>query len=728
MEDHNPAVFTPTFAADAPVDDPARDRFDRWPFAERVARILASRQDPSSLVVGLYGAWGEGKTTVLRFIDRALSEYPHVVCVWFNPWRFRDEGLLIRSFFNALGDAVDASLGPRHEKIGPRLRDYAELLAPSSFGPGMLATSGDGGRLPLEGNVAVELKKVRSWISDLLQALGRRVVVFVDDMDRLEKETVQAVFRLVKLSADFENTIYLLSFDPKVVASSLQASGYGRTGYDFLEKIISVPLQLPPASTTSLLDLAYDGVNEAVRVAEIDLTQQQVDEFVHRFRHGFEPRLQTPRIVNQYANALLFALPILKGEVNPVDQMLVEGLRIFYPNLYEHIKENPDLYLGAPVGRDKARQQQEAAERERPLERLTRRERDAARRLIAALFPRTTGMDVRHEVARWDREQRVASERYFERYFQYAIASNDLPDRELSAFLEQAVTLSSDEVLASVRALIEKAEARTIVRKLSLRVEEVHPKAAFKLARALSKLGTSFPDTREGVVGPSLSAEAAGLVAHLLRALPSAQRFEGAAAVLSEAEPLWFALLCLSHLLGEAMQGDSTEMTDEQAMQLLKVIAVRVRERVRQEVLHLVEPEHAVALYSAWAAGCGFEETHGYLARRLTETPSEALALVKASLPRIWSAGGQYRPGSFDRQEYETLAGFVDPETVFRALDQCCAGSLESVRRGHLNDPDLTLEERTMYQFALLHRQEQKRRQDERPPAPVETTGDREGA
>lgn len=710
MQEVNPEYSTPTFAADAPIDDPALDRFERWPFAERVAKILASRQDPSSLVLGLYGAWGEGKTTVLRFIDRALKDYPHVVCVWFNPWRFRDEGHLIRSFFNALADAVDASLGPRHEKVGPRLQDYAAMLVPQAQGAGLMNGSGDGGRTYREANVAVELKKVRAWIGDLLQALGRRVVVFVDDMDRLDRETVQAVFRLVKLSADFDNTIYVLSFDPKVVATSLQASGYGRTGYDFLEKIISVPLQLPPASPSSLLDLAYDGVNEAVRVAEIDLTQRQVDEFVHRFRYGFEPRLQTPRIVNQYANALLFALPILKGEVHPVDQMLVEGLRIFYPGLYEHIKENPDLYLGRSGSRDKARLRQEAAERERPLERLNRREREAARRLIAALFPQTTG--ARQDQTRWDREQRVASERYFERYFQYAISSHDLPDRELSAFLEQAVDWSSEEVHAQVLALLEKVDPKTVVRKVGLRVDEVHPKAAFKLARVLARLGTRFPDTREGMVGPSLSAEAAYLVAQLLATLPEAQRFEGAAAVLGEAEPLWFALLCMSRLVGDEVRDDDAWLGDEQAMELVRMLGTRIRERAAQGPLHLDEPEHAVALYTTWAAGCGEAETQAYLARRFAEEPTEALALLKASLPKIWHHGGNARPGNFERAEYETLACFVEPETVYAALDRCCAGSLDTVRRSHLNDPDLSLEERVMYQFALLHHQHRPRQDD----------------
>ena len=708
MNDVNLHHSTPTFAADAPIADPALDRFGRWPFAERVAKILAMRQDPSSLVVGLYGAWGEGKTTVLRFIERALNSYGHVVCVWFNPWSYRDEGPLIRSFFNSLGEAIDASLGPRHEKVGPKLREYAALLAPEAHGYG-----GDGGHTFGEANAALELKKVRAWIGDLLQALGRRVVVFVDDMDRLEKETVQAVFRLVKLSADFDNTTYVLSFDPKVVATSLQTSGYGRTGYDFLEKIISVPLQLPPASATSLLDLSYDGVNEAVRVAEIDLTQKQVDEFVHRFRYGFLPRLQTPRIVNQYANALLFALPILKDEVHPVDQMLVEGMRIFFPGLYEHIRENPDLYLVSRKRRGKAKggSRQAAAERERPLESLSRREREAARRLITALFPQTASGQARHDYARWDREQRVASERYFERYFQYAISTHDLPDRMIGTFLMQAEGWSEEEAHRQLVDLFEKADPKVVIRKLSLRVEEASPRAAFTLAKVVARLGSLFPDTREGVVGPAISAEAAYLVAQLLAGLPAAKRFEGARSVLGEAEPLWFALLCMSRLIGEEAREGQELLREEQEMQLVQLLAKRIRDRAHAHPFHLEEPDHALVLYSTWAAGRSLEETNAYLGQRLAGAPGEVVALLKSCVPKIWNPGSGPRLGSFERGEYEALRSIVDPETVHAALAQHYgAERVAGITSKSAKASDLSPEDRVAYQFILTHRRVERER------------------
>src|SRR5579862_7526842 len=61
------ARFMPTpphqYADDAPITSPDEDRFSRAPFAERIAHVFATRRDSASLVVGIYGPWGDGKSS-----------------------------------------------------------------------------------------------------------------------------------------------------------------------------------------------------------------------------------------------------------------------------------------------------------------------------------------------------------------------------------------------------------------------------------------------------------------------------------------------------------------------------------------------------------------------------------------------------------------------------------------------------------------------------------------
>jgi hypothetical protein len=90
------------YLPDSPLTDPARDKLRRLPFAVQISNTIASRTDASSLVVGLYGEWGEGKTTLLNFVTGELEKKDNVICFNYNPWRFPDETSLIKSFFAIL--------------------------------------------------------------------------------------------------------------------------------------------------------------------------------------------------------------------------------------------------------------------------------------------------------------------------------------------------------------------------------------------------------------------------------------------------------------------------------------------------------------------------------------------------------------------------------------------------------------------------------------------------
>ena len=117
-----------TYVSDAPVTDSKNDRFKRWPFAKRVAETIASRTDPSSLVVAIYGAWGDGKTSVLNFISQELATRADILTVKFNPWRFGDESAVLRHFFAELARVVGASLTSKSEDFGAALEKYGKFL------------------------------------------------------------------------------------------------------------------------------------------------------------------------------------------------------------------------------------------------------------------------------------------------------------------------------------------------------------------------------------------------------------------------------------------------------------------------------------------------------------------------------------------------------------------------------------------------------------------------
>lgn len=63
----------------------------------------------------------------------------------------------------------------------------------------------------------VELETLKERIKDLFRKAKKKIVIFIDDIDRLDKLEIHSIFRLVKITADFANTIYVLSFNDDLV-------------------------------------------------------------------------------------------------------------------------------------------------------------------------------------------------------------------------------------------------------------------------------------------------------------------------------------------------------------------------------------------------------------------------------------------------------------------------------------------------------------------------------
>src|SRR3954469_14483410 len=113
-----------TYTADKPINKETEDRFRRYKFSKRIADTIINRKDDESIVIGIYGAWGEGKTSVLNFIDTELKRKKEIITVKFNPWRYGDEVSLLKQFFSKLAAALNLELKSKTEKAGELIKKY----------------------------------------------------------------------------------------------------------------------------------------------------------------------------------------------------------------------------------------------------------------------------------------------------------------------------------------------------------------------------------------------------------------------------------------------------------------------------------------------------------------------------------------------------------------------------------------------------------------------------
>jgi uncharacterized protein YceH (UPF0502 family) len=718
------------YSADQPLRDPADDLFNRWPFAQGVAQALISRRETNSLVVALYGAWGEGKTTVLNFVETALANEPSVVCVRFNPWRFSDQATLLQSFFETLATAADKSLVKGKEKIGKWLKQYGTLLTPVSGVAGIalglagLPSPGDAAAKIGESLAAVDLEELKRRIDDALQQSEKRLVVFIDDIDRLDKGEIHLLFKLVKVSADFQNVSYLLAFDRQMVASAL-AERYGgpdaEAGSAFLEKIVQVPLDLPPADPVSLRQLCFSGVDLAVKESGLELDEDQVQDFVLNFVDAFQSRLTTGRMAKRYSNSLAFALPILKSEVNIVDQMLVEALRIFYADLYGVVRRNREIFTGTGLsffGRDrKERDKRVTAVVANGIDSLDEDEKKAARSVLKRLFPAVSGAlggstygPDWHD--RWAQEQRVVSSYYFERYFSYGIPKGDFADSKVSELLSSAEHESGEALNENLKHLVTTRNADSLVVKLRRRAGELSPRASCALAEGVSRAATAFPDNK-AVLMSSPFDQAGMLMRSLVANVPDQQRQHLAESIIHCADAAQFAVEAFRWL--RTLKGSTGEenriLSDAAETAVGRLVVHRIEQAAAEGPLFASGVNRGIELLDVWAHLSGREPTDTYIKKALGARPELAVELLRAAAGKATSleSGRTFR-ADLERDGYDRVARIVDPAAVLEILQGVYGASLEASE----SEPseDATDELGLARQFAQIHayvRREQSR-------------------
>ena len=325
-----------TLGSDAPQTDPALDAFGYVPFARRIAEAVRKTPSPQGLVMAIHGPWGAGKSSLLNFVKHELgvsSNANRPIVIDFNPWWFNDRDHLATQFLTQFGAML-----PRESHvlrgIGDTMADYSGAL-----GKAVAVSTGIpwidvplGALLKFLKRKPKDVPHLKTEIAAALRKAEQRFVFVIDDIDRLTPDEIREVFKVIKALADFPNVIYLLSFDRKVVADALHQS-INVDGEAYLEKIVQVPFVLPSVDPQKLrrklcseLDQLLVGGDPAL----FDLTY-----WGNVFMEGIAPLLKKPRDVVRFINALSVTLPAVLNEVNPVDFIALEFVRLNLPELYD---------------------------------------------------------------------------------------------------------------------------------------------------------------------------------------------------------------------------------------------------------------------------------------------------------------------------------------------------------------------------------------------------------
>ena len=702
------------FSADEPILSASEDRLGRAGFVRRVVDTIVGRHERAGLVVGVFGEWGEGKTSLMRMIEAQLGGRDDLVTFWFNPWFFKSEEHLIEMFFHSLAAAIGKNLGNAGERLGKLLRQYGaflewlpeigDKLSHSAHALGKELTS-------------TTLDDLRKRVNKCLDEAGKRVVIFVDDVDRLDRTEIQTVVKLVKLTAGFDFVTYVLAFDDQIVSRALgerYAERSTESGQGFLEKIIQLPLRLPTADPTVLLSLTLESTNRVLQASDVALTEEQIREFRRYFDDAFSARVRTPRAGKRYSNALAFALPVLRGEVNPVDLMLMEAIRAFYPDVYSNIRPSRDLFLGRRATHGPGAEQEANRQRwSKIIGGLTASEARAIQDALTYLFPRLKSTTANFEFGsdwdeKWDKEQRIASASYFDRYFQLGIPFDDVSDVELGQLHHLLNAGATDQAESEFRRLGQSHSVDRLLTKLRADEKSFPRVAARTLIGVLARTGETLPEREQAFASFTAPVpQAAILMKHLMKTLREQERQDVAIAVVKNAQPLAFALECYSWVKGsdEERKGGSAVLSVESEQLLESTLLRRIKEQTTSSFLLDLPPSQARAVLNAWAGFADKGETEAYLKKMFDAGPGYAARFVTFFLPSAWDMEtGLPVNAPLSRSGYDAIARLIDPKLVLAALRNVYGAELDKPQymEGLVSK---SREQAAAHQFAYIHSQ-----------------------
>lgn len=505
--------------AEAPIRAASEDRLRRTDFANRIARVLSELSLREGRVFAIRGGWGFGKSSLKNLITERLDA-SRGAADWldFNPWQWGDCDAIARALFGQIADR----LGGEHSKAAlaraEALRHYGAILtgagAPLKEAQGsshlistlltnasvIAVASAIGFDLPTVAKVAAvlafisvgtlllgrvlsylgrdrsgqPLDKVREALEVRLRELDRPLVVFVDDIDRLEPEQIRMLLRQVKANANLPNIVFVLLFQPSIVERALDpvADGNGRA---FLEKVVQASFDLPAVPVSIVHRIFGEELSELAGPYASEANGFSQTRWGNAFIGCIQPLLRNMRDARRLISSIAVHIPLHAAgdvfEVNIVDFLLLEALRVFEPDLHEALFRERELILQERRYQGDGRRDADKVAAERLLEIVPEERRVIARDTLKDLFPPFEwaygGTNYAEGFHRsWLAAKRVCSSRYFPRYFELQTAVGEISERRFVAFLEATAT---EDGLA---AAIAEVEADGLLPSLVARFDE----------------------------------------------------------------------------------------------------------------------------------------------------------------------------------------------------------------------------------------------------------------
>ncbi|MCH8987925.1 MAG: hypothetical protein IIA92_03865 [Chloroflexi bacterium] len=335
------------------LDNPtSEDRLGFGPYVSGIESIIVkASSDDLPFAIGVYGPWGAGKSSFMLQLKHNL-EINNYQTLWFNAWKYDSigdvRGALIHSILQKMkettnGDDIQGRLdGFIHQTTNGLLKRLGRATVTiGAFGSSVavpLSVEEDDDFLTVVDEFS---KEFESLVGEYLQTLtstpekSRKLVIFVDDLDRCLPDNVIAVLEALKLFLDQAPCVFVIGVDRTVVERAIQArygAGFGDLGRDYLDKIIEYSIAIPQARMSQL---------ESIYGSDVS-TKEIFELAAYGNPRNYNRLISAWRIVREVAKEYG---NVLDGDADAKKLLIIAtAIQVRFPRLHEVCRNSPDRF------------------------------------------------------------------------------------------------------------------------------------------------------------------------------------------------------------------------------------------------------------------------------------------------------------------------------------------------------------------------------------------------
>lgn len=341
-----------------PIEKESEDLFNFINYSSKIQNLIqrnSNNREP--ITFGIYGKWGEGKTSFLNLIESEIDIWSKednqkgILKYHFNPWRYSTEDEMLFDFFDGLSKLMILTNTEQSNKISDGITSISRYLKSLKIShtvgiPQMLGT-----KITYEPSKILEalgerknknltINQLVNQVNQHLNQSNYKVIVFIDDIDRLDKNEIYTILKLIKLNANFNHFVYLITLDEEHVSKSI-GKRYGKSKKDgklFLEKIINIPIHVPRIEETDLkyfFELKLDEIKKNLFFKDSSTKNEDFQDILSEY---WTINFKSPREIIKILNSFFIDAFSIGEEVNLRDLFWLSVLKVKNSECYNYLK------------------------------------------------------------------------------------------------------------------------------------------------------------------------------------------------------------------------------------------------------------------------------------------------------------------------------------------------------------------------------------------------------